>query len=161
MFTLSCPLRFSHIHYRHAQTVLPQLILSDVPGYPTSHAFKCNVTLIKINFAIIVTFYWESNKRVTELISLPTTVLPKPYSSKYLCLRCMTSKFYLGTHCQLCVISGFGREVVENCALLGYYAAIIGNFLPTFRDYVLVPRKRYYSRKRFNCHLLYLVFFGQ
>jgi hypothetical protein len=26
------------------------------------------------------------------------------------------------------------REVRENCDLLGYYAAISGNFLPTFRD---------------------------
>ena len=31
-----------------------------------------------------------------------------------------------------CVISGFRREVAGNCALLGYYAAISGNFLPTF-----------------------------
>jgi len=34
----------------------------------------------------------------------------------------------------LCVISGVRREVVEKCALLGYYAASIGNFLATFRD---------------------------
>ena len=33
-----------------------------------------------------------------------------------------------------CVISGFRREVDENCADLGYYAASSGNFLPTFRD---------------------------
>jgi len=31
------------------------------------------------------------------------------------------------------VISGFFRKVDENCALLGYYAASSGNFLPTFR----------------------------
>jgi len=30
------------------------------------------------------------------------------------------------------VISGFRREVGENCVLLGYYAAYSGNFLPTF-----------------------------
>ena len=30
--------------------------------------------------------------------------------------------------------SGFRREVATNCALLGYYAANSGNFLPTFRD---------------------------
>jgi hypothetical protein len=35
---------------------------------------------------------------------------------------------------RLCVISGFRREVGENCALLGYYAASGANFLPTFRD---------------------------
>jgi len=38
----------------------------------------------------------------------------------------------------LCLFSGFRREVDENCALLGYYAASSGNFLPKFRDNVLV-----------------------
>ena len=28
------------------------------------------------------------------------------------------------------MISGFGREVDENCAFLGHYATISGNFLP-------------------------------
>jgi hypothetical protein len=32
------------------------------------------------------------------------------------------------------VNSGFRREVAENCALLGYYAASSGNFLPTFGE---------------------------
>ena len=31
-------------------------------------------------------------------------------------------------------ISGFRHEVAENYALLSYYAASGGNFLPTFRD---------------------------
>jgi hypothetical protein len=31
-------------------------------------------------------------------------------------------------------ISGIRRKVDEICALLGYYAAYSGNFLPTFRD---------------------------
>ena len=39
----------------------------------------------------------------------------------------------------LWVISGFRCEVKENCDLLGYYAAISGNFLPTFRDNLSVP----------------------
>ena len=30
-------------------------------------------------------------------------------------------------------------RIDENCAILGYYAAISGNFLPTFRDDLLVP----------------------
>jgi len=37
------------------------------------------------------------------------------------------------------VISGFRRDVDENCTLLGYYAVISGNFLPTFRDNLSVP----------------------
>ena len=37
------------------------------------------------------------------------------------------------------VISSFHCKINENCALLGYYAASSGNFLPTFRDNLLVP----------------------
>jgi hypothetical protein len=33
------------------------------------------------------------------------------------------------------VISGFRREVGENCVLLGYYGESRGNFLPTFWDF--------------------------
>jgi hypothetical protein len=36
-------------------------------------------------------------------------------------------------------ISGFRREVVQNCNLLNYYAASSGYFLPTFRDNLSVP----------------------
>jgi hypothetical protein len=32
------------------------------------------------------------------------------------------------------LFSGFSREVDEICAVLGYYAALCGNCLPTFRD---------------------------
>ena len=38
-----------------------------------------------------------------------------------------------------CVSSGFRRQVAENCALLGYYAASNGDLLPTFRDNRSVP----------------------
>jgi len=37
------------------------------------------------------------------------------------------------------VILGFRREVDENCALLGYYAANSGDLLPMFRDNLSVP----------------------
>jgi hypothetical protein len=43
------------------------------------------------------------------------------------------------------VISVFRREIDENCALLGYYAASSGNSLPTFRDNISVPPSREYS----------------
>jgi len=32
------------------------------------------------------------------------------------------------------LVSGFRRETDAICALLGYYAAYSGNFLPTFQD---------------------------
>jgi hypothetical protein len=35
---------------------------------------------------------------------------------------------------KICDISGFRREVDEDCGLLGYYAVNNGNFLPTFLD---------------------------
>ena len=37
------------------------------------------------------------------------------------------------------VISGIRHEVAENCALLDYYAANNGTFLPMFRDNLSVP----------------------
>jgi hypothetical protein len=37
------------------------------------------------------------------------------------------------------VIAGFCHEVDENYTLLGYYSEGSGNFLPTFRDNLLVP----------------------
>jgi len=40
---------------------------------------------------------------------------------------------------QKCVTSGFHREADENRALLGYYAASSGNFLPTFWVNLSVP----------------------
>ena len=38
-----------------------------------------------------------------------------------------------------CEISGLRREVAEYCAVLGYYAASNGIFLPTFRDNISLP----------------------
>ena len=60
-----------------------------------------------------------------------------------------------------CRISGFRREVDENCALLNYYAASSGNFLPTFRDNQSVLCERIYypcpillstTRNRADCN---------
>jgi hypothetical protein len=39
----------------------------------------------------------------------------------------------------LCPISGFRREVDENCVVLGYGAASGGNSVPTYRDNLSVP----------------------
>jgi hypothetical protein len=40
------------------------------------------------------------------------------------------------------VISGFGHNVHEICALPGYYAALNGTSVPTFRDNLSVPSSR-------------------
>jgi len=48
----------------------------------------------------------------------------------------------------LCVISCFRREVGENCALLGYYAASSGDSLPTFRDNLSVPPSRVKNQRK-------------
>jgi hypothetical protein len=42
-------------------------------------------------------------------------------------------------------ISGFRREVDENCAVLGYYAASSGDLVPTLRDNPSVPSSRIVS----------------
>jgi hypothetical protein len=39
----------------------------------------------------------------------------------------------------LCMISGFRRDIDEICALVGYYAALSGSSVPTFRDNLSVP----------------------
>jgi len=38
----------------------------------------------------------------------------------------------------------------KNCVLLGYYAASIGNFLPTIRDNPLVPYSRVKNPRKEN-----------
>jgi len=40
------------------------------------------------------------------------------------------------------VISGFRRDVDDTCVLLGYYAALSGNFLQTFWNNLSVPSSR-------------------
>jgi len=40
------------------------------------------------------------------------------------------------------LISGFRREVDENCVLVSYYAARTGDFLATFRDNISIPSSR-------------------
>jgi hypothetical protein len=52
------------------------------------------------------------------------------------------------------VISGFCREVAENCALLGYYAASSGNFLLTFRGNLSVPSSGFKTSVRNYHHSL-------
>jgi hypothetical protein len=52
--------------------------------------------------------------------------------------------------CDENVISGFRREVAENCALLGCYSASGVNFLPTFRDKLPVPSSGSKHSKRMS-----------
>jgi hypothetical protein len=53
-------------------------------------------------------------------------------------MHCATSQKIAGYDSQWCLISGFRREVDENCALMGYYAASSGYFVPKIRDNLLV-----------------------
>jgi hypothetical protein len=46
------------------------------------------------------------------------------------------------------MISGFCREVYQNCGLLGYYAASSGNFLSTVRENLSVPSSRFKNPRR-------------
>ena len=47
----------------------------------------------------------------------------------------------------VCVISGFRREVDDNCALLGHYAARRGNSFPTFQNILSSRAKNSWSLK--------------
>jgi len=49
------------------------------------------------------------------------------------------------------MISDFRRKAAENCALLSYYAASSGNFLPTFRYNPSVPSSGFKNRKKKAC----------
>jgi hypothetical protein len=40
---------------------------------------------------------------------------------------------------KVALTSGFSRDVIEICGLLGYYAASCGNCLPTFRGHRIGP----------------------
>jgi len=46
------------------------------------------------------------------------------------------------------MISGFRRELDENCALLGYFAVSSGNSLPAFRDNLSVQSSRVKKSKK-------------
>jgi hypothetical protein len=46
------------------------------------------------------------------------------------------------------MISGFCHKVVQNHALLGYYTASSGNFLPTFWDNLSVPSSGFNNLKK-------------
>jgi hypothetical protein len=46
------------------------------------------------------------------------------------------------------VISGFRRDVNEICALLGYYAALCGGYVATFRDKLSVPSSKVKKSKK-------------
>jgi hypothetical protein len=48
----------------------------------------------------------------------------------------------------LIMMSGFRRDVDENCTLLGYYATSYDNCIPTFRDNVSVRSSRVKSPRR-------------
>jgi hypothetical protein len=51
-------------------------------------------------------------------------------------------------HAPLSANSGFRRDADEICALVGYYAELNGNPLPTFRDKVSVPFSRVKKSKK-------------
>jgi hypothetical protein len=56
--------------------------------------------------------------------------------------RCQNLVTMHGLYTETCMILSFRHEVGEKCALLGYYKASSGNFLPTFRDNLSVQSSR-------------------
>lgn len=60
------------------------------------------------------------------------TVVPKYCKVRFLCVSCHVRGLIKNEW--LNVVSDFRREVNENCALMGYYAACSGNSLSSFRN---------------------------
>jgi hypothetical protein len=56
-------------------------------------------------------------------------------------LYCLCSSLRVTDQFSQYVVSGFRRDVDEIRALLGYYAAMSGSPVPTFRDNLSVPSK--------------------
>ena len=81
---------------------------------------------------------WASNKicNKNHLLHLVGILFPH-----------ITSSTYKNTEQYKCVISGFSREVHENCALLRHYPAHSGNTLSTFRDNLPVPSSSFNKSK--------------
>ena len=69
-------------------------------------------------------YCWTFQSKVSE-------IRKKSYMSKH--LRNLTQLLYSTLHAK-CELVPY-----QNCVLLGYYAASTSNFLPTFRDNLLVP----------------------
>jgi hypothetical protein len=62
-------------------------------------------------------------------------------------IKMLSSRSGMGKH-GLCVIAGFRRGADEICSLLGYYIALNGSSLPTFRDNLSVPSSRVKKYKK-------------
>jgi hypothetical protein len=62
------------------------------------------------------------------------------YAKCWCCLEVLHEA--LSGKVERCVIWGFRRDVYEICAVLGYYTALSGSYVPTFLDNLLVPSSR-------------------
>jgi len=84
----------------------------------------------------------ELNHVESQLVTVYTTDIRKMYipntNQKYSHLT-KFGRRVLFKATGICVTSCFRRDVNEDCALLGCYAARIGNSLPTFRYKLSVP----------------------
>ena len=70
-------------------------------------------------------------------------MIHRPYNVRALYYFMCQGNTFWGFLRQLRIILGFCSKVAENCALMDYYAASSGNFLPTFRDNVWVPSSEF------------------
>ena len=86
----------------------------------------------------------SANNSVVYLWALWKSAYGRPYFPygrkwNYMCTVKQYHILKVKNFSVLRVISGFPREVDENCALLSYYAASSGNFLTTLRENLKVP----------------------
>jgi hypothetical protein len=94
---------------------------------------------------IVVTSVTEVKFKISNLQlkdALPCAITEPSFFNRYFLFDLPSRDTRVKTlHCTR-VISSFRREVDENYALLGYYAACSGNLLTTFRDNLWVKSSR-------------------
>jgi hypothetical protein len=78
-----------------------------------------------------------------HIFYIVTTIYSLPLREATECLTATTEKCMYCNH-----VLTFMQRRPKNCAVLGYYIASSGNFLPTFRDNLSVPSSRVKNPKR-------------
>ena len=97
-------------------------------------------TLLRCNVKFLVINVCNQGKTLCSSCAFPEAWIETDLSGfKIFTLNCFV--FY--------VISGFRREVAENCALGSHYAASSGNSSPAFRENLSVPSSRVKNPKEF------------
>jgi len=95
---------------------------------------------LKVKDALVTSEYSITEHTICNLVFMPCTLYAGRFNFVQVKLLCMYKwdAFIIPTLPIRCE-HGFTKCCVENCTSLGYYAAIIGNFLLMFQENLSVP----------------------